>query len=577
MGLRRITGCSLALCCVLPLTLSHPNRIAVLPGYGAPPTAHYSGFVEVDVASSTHLFYYLVESQSNPAEDPLLWWMNGGPGASSLAGLLAENGPLLLNEAGRFVNNPYAWNGQANVLYVEFAPGIGYSFCANSSRKDVDCPQERSNCSPCVASDSSVAQQNVVFIERFMTEVFPKMAGRPLYLAGESYAGVYIPTLAAAMFEHFQDTRVVNLHGLWVTDPCTDNRAQFGWLDLGVDFSYQKGIISQDVYETLTTEQLGCSSGRTLVGDRRRQTETEVCRSAWRLYDLATAGIGDSIHPQEVPGLPMYIDPLFAVGPSGGADLQGYLNRADVRAALHATLSPNRVYHLELDNNGYQDYTLQYAACNLNPVGELGKLSMLDVYRGLVVSALHEKVAANFTHIIISSGDLDPVVGPAGTEKAVKALGFPVSSGGDRRPWFYNATATAVEVLAERPVQWGPSLRSLNAGVQIGGFVVNFDTGLPNFAFDFVLMRNSGHMVPGYAPQSSMHVITASLMHGQPLAPRMPQGWTMSNNEDFYGYKKPAGGSFTAWVQEAMSAAFVGEVLSVRQSSSQTPETQIVV
>ena len=94
----------------LPLLLGTLVRAATtpraavdsLPGFGPPPTRHWTGFVEVDAPSSTPLFYYLVESASNPENDPLVWWMNGGPGASSFAGLFAENGPLLLNSSGPY-------------------------------------------------------------------------------------------------------------------------------------------------------------------------------------------------------------------------------------------------------------------------------------------------------------------------------------------------------------------------------------------------------------------------------------------------------------------------------------------
>ena len=81
------------------------RKVDTLPVYGAPPTAHWTGFVETDAASGSHLFYYLVESADEPASDPLIWWFNGGPGASSFAGLFSENGPLLLNDAGVLVDS----------------------------------------------------------------------------------------------------------------------------------------------------------------------------------------------------------------------------------------------------------------------------------------------------------------------------------------------------------------------------------------------------------------------------------------------------------------------------------------
>lgn len=552
--------------------LAHGAQVDLVPGYGRPPTKHFSGFVEVDPSSGTNLFYYLVESQNDPKSDPLLWWMNGGPGASSLVGLFAESGPMLLNEANQIIDNPYAWNRRANVLFVEFGPGVGYSYCNNSFKTDIECLQTRDDCSPCSASDTTVFYHNYIFLKKFLTVEHPELAGRPLFLAGEGYAGVYIPTLARALLDRFVDTSVANLHGLWVTDPCTDNKAQYGWLDIGVEFSYQKGLISADTYQTITKG--GCMSGRTAVGDLVRLTDAPACKKAWRLYDIATAGIGNAVHPKPVPGLPMYIDPLSAYGPSGGADIPGYLSRQDVREAFHATASPNKKYHLELGNNGYLNYKMEYSACN--DKAKPGTNSMLDIYRTLIQAKSDHLTARNLKHIIMSSGDIDPVVNLHGTERAVQEVGLSVLSGGDRRPWFYNDTATSLKTLASKPVQWGPMLRALDAGPQIGGFVTDYNTTVSGLSFQFVSMRASGHMVPQYVPHSAFHVILNALLQSKPLAPLLPNDWETSSDDEFYGWKNKNGGAFTAWVDQAMSSVFIeDDGASHAQGNPQVPLIQI--
>jgi carboxypeptidase C (cathepsin A) len=41
------------------------------------------------------MHYFFFPSQNNPAKDPVLLWLNGGPGCSSLLGAVQENGPFV--------------------------------------------------------------------------------------------------------------------------------------------------------------------------------------------------------------------------------------------------------------------------------------------------------------------------------------------------------------------------------------------------------------------------------------------------------------------------------------------------
>ncbi len=77
--------------------------------------------------------YWFVTSQNNPATDPVVLWLNGGPGCSSMDGLFIEQGPLLFD--GTYTNgipnlqaNPQSWNRVANMLYIEAPVGVGFSF-----------------------------------------------------------------------------------------------------------------------------------------------------------------------------------------------------------------------------------------------------------------------------------------------------------------------------------------------------------------------------------------------------------------------------------------------------------------
>jgi carboxypeptidase C (cathepsin A) len=87
------------------------------------------------------LHYWLTTSQSaTPEKDPVVLWMNGGPGASSVVfGFFGELGPYFLDDDSMqnkttpgvpdLKENPYAWNKIANVLFLESPANVGNQFC----------------------------------------------------------------------------------------------------------------------------------------------------------------------------------------------------------------------------------------------------------------------------------------------------------------------------------------------------------------------------------------------------------------------------------------------------------------
>merc|ERR1712137_1470650 len=118
--------------CVVSTTSKADAKITSLPGLQYTPNFdQYAGYVTVD--NEKDLFYWFVESQNDPANDPVILWLQGGPGCSSIgAGLLQENGPFyprIINANNQTVGlreNSFSWNKVANMIYLDSPCGVGY-------------------------------------------------------------------------------------------------------------------------------------------------------------------------------------------------------------------------------------------------------------------------------------------------------------------------------------------------------------------------------------------------------------------------------------------------------------------
>ncbi len=166
------------------VTDSAPNLEAdvmrQLPDCDPFPYNAYSGYLDVTANKSLH--YVFVQSMSDPVNDPLLIWFNGGPGCSSLLGFFQENGPWIIDDGETYIKeNPYPWNVRANVMYLESPAGVGYSWAEN--REDN------------VFDDMTQSYDTYAALVEFYKK-FPTFLNHDLYISGESYAGIYVPYLA---------------------------------------------------------------------------------------------------------------------------------------------------------------------------------------------------------------------------------------------------------------------------------------------------------------------------------------------------------------------------------------------
>ncbi|CAD5217188.1 unnamed protein product [Bursaphelenchus xylophilus] len=189
------------------------HEIKSLPGLTVTPKfKQYAGYL--NVSTTRKLSYWLVESQNNTDNDPLLLWLNGGPGCSSFFGTIVENGPFRLDPGDDvelvLKENPHAYNTFANVLYLESPAGVGFSVNENPDFAN---------------DDNTTAIDNLTFLKAFL-EVHTNFKGRDFYISGFSYAGAYVPTLAEKVLEA-GDSLALKLKGLAMGNAVTKNK----WLD----------------------------------------------------------------------------------------------------------------------------------------------------------------------------------------------------------------------------------------------------------------------------------------------------------------------------------------------------------
>ena len=145
----------------------------------------YSGFLTVNYTSNSNLFFWYFPAENGNKSAPFILWLQGGPGSSSMYGLLKENGPFIadVDKSGRpyIRTNPHRWTANHSVLYIDNPVGTGFSFT------------DSLDAYPNVVEEST--EDLFIFLQQFL-KMFPELQHCQFFPFGESYAGKYVPALA---------------------------------------------------------------------------------------------------------------------------------------------------------------------------------------------------------------------------------------------------------------------------------------------------------------------------------------------------------------------------------------------
>ncbi|OWB79743.1 peptidase activity protein [[Candida] boidinii] len=224
---------------------SSPSDFLVgeLPGFDLIPDivkpVMYAGHLELYASNNTNYFFWKFErpqlnvSSDNSIENLhsnlLVFWLNGGPGCSSMDGALMELGPLRVAIDGSVVYNKGSWSEAADVVFVDQPGGTGFSYT------DVDDPNL-----------TFITYDFMIFLQKYF-EVFPDDFEKDIYIAGESYGGQYIPRAA---YEILQQNKLpdpiygqeINLKGILIGNGwIAPNLQSLSYLPFGLEV----GVISK--------------------------------------------------------------------------------------------------------------------------------------------------------------------------------------------------------------------------------------------------------------------------------------------------------------------------------------------
>ncbi|KAJ6741664.1 CARBOXYPEPTIDASE [Salix viminalis] len=353
------------------------------------------------------------------------------------------------------------------MLYLESPAGVGFSYSVNQTFYSS-------------VNDAMTARDNLVFLRRWFVK-FPQYKQRDFFIAGESYAGHYVPQLARLIIRSKVN---FNLKGIAIGNPLLEFNTDLNARD---HFYWSHGLISDSTYQLLTSV---CNNSKLI----REAIARSVSTACFGVYTLVQQEVSDSIDPYDVTGdvclssnhsqlkifnqqlvrprLPNLSPQVLEVDSikqqqqvMGKVDVcleeetTKYLNRKDVQMALHARLVGVTSWHV---CSMVLDYDISDE-----------EIPTIHAVRSLVKSGLA---------VLVYSGDQDSVIPFTGTRSLVSKV--------------------AKDLRLKTTVPY----RAWLSGNQIGGWTQVYGDNL-----SFATIRGASHTAPSTQPKRSLLLFKAFL------------------------------------------------------------------
>ncbi|CAL0304583.1 unnamed protein product [Lupinus luteus] len=372
----------ISLSIVLIQSAPESSLVTQLPGLNETfQSKHYAGYVTVDQNRGRNLYYYFVTSESHPSKDPVVLWLEGGPGCSSLDSFVYAHGPFTFEKAEIRGNlpklhlNPYSWSKVSNIIYLDSPAGTGFSYSKNESDYRT--------------GDLKTGNDLYTFLLEWF-KLYPEFLSNSLFIGGDTYAGVNVAILANQIVLGFKAGAKpkLNFKGYLIGNGATDETLDANGI---VPFAHGMGLISDEIYEDVKSQCNGNYHGtnftancttmiakvKSSIADLNQHNILERCRHIPQEANLT------SDKPMNNGNIPTWGQLSYSNVPCIDDEVATvWLNMDDVRKAIHA-VDKNEVskweycttnvqynfdagsslinYHKNLTSQGYRALIYRYA------------------------------------------------------------------------------------------------------------------------------------------------------------------------------------------------------------------------
>ncbi|KAK1549521.1 hypothetical protein Q3G72_003377 [Acer saccharum] len=436
-----------------------------LPGFpGDLPFKLETGYIGVGESDEVQLFYYFIESERSPEDDPLVLWLTGGPGCSAFSGLVYEIGPLTFDYENfkgnipKFLLNPYSWTKVANIIFLDQPVGTGFSYATTWQAYNM--------------KDTLSAKQTYNFLIKWLI-AHPRFLSNELYVAGDSYSGKTVPMVVQEISDGMDmghEPRM-NLKGYVLGNPLTDENKD---LNSRIRFAYLKALISYELYKSTKRNCKGeyinvdPSNGLCLANLQNVTLCIERIYTAQILEPTCTRHSPKPTPPSWNRSIIVEQDQYhndFLLSPTDEVPLRPWCRNHNY--IYSNTWANDKTVQKAL---GIREGTIkQWVRCNFS-------LSYtIDVPTSLVY---HQNLIKKGYQVLIYSGDHDMVIPYVATKKWIKFLNLTIDSGW--HPWLVDG--------------------------QVAGYSVVYSQ--KDYILTFATVKGGGHTAPEYKPKECLAMIS---------------------------------------------------------------------